>query len=354
MEVGGVTALARPVLGFKKVNPLNLRRSFSSNTHKKYSPCVVKAIQSQNKSYADEESIKASSSKRERRPQNVLGDFFVDHTCIDCDTCRWMAPEIFSQADGMSAVSKQPESKEERVKALQALLSCPTSSIRTEKPPADILEVQKTFPIPVNEQRIPGVYHCGYHSNKSYGAASYFIVHPEGNILVDSPKYTDKLARRLEMMGGARYMFLTHRDDIADHMKWSKRLSCDRIIHSEEVDASTADVERKLHGSGPWNLADDLELIHTPGHTKGSVCLLHKSLKVLFAGDHVAMDESGLCISETYNWFSVPIQIKSVKKVMQFDFEWILPGHGRRAEFRDIDDKNSALESFLAASAHRT
>lgn len=37
----------------------------------------------------------------------------------------------------------------------QALLSCPTSSIHTEKPAHDVLEVQKTFPIPINEQRIP-------------------------------------------------------------------------------------------------------------------------------------------------------------------------------------------------------
>lgn len=81
MEVGGATALARPVFGFNKVSPLNLTRSFNSHTHNKYSPFVVKAIQSQNKSSVDEEgSIKASSSKRERRPQNVLGDFFVGIT----------------------------------------------------------------------------------------------------------------------------------------------------------------------------------------------------------------------------------------------------------------------------------
>lgn len=30
-----------------------------------------------------------------------------------------------------------------------------------------------------------GVYHCGYHSEKAYGATSYHIVHPKGNILVD-------------------------------------------------------------------------------------------------------------------------------------------------------------------------
>ncbi len=30
-----------------------------------------------------------------RRSENVQGDFYVDSSCIDCDTCRWMAPEIY-------------------------------------------------------------------------------------------------------------------------------------------------------------------------------------------------------------------------------------------------------------------
>ncbi|KAL9256290.1 hypothetical protein AKJ16_DCAP20107, partial [Drosera capensis] len=162
-----------------------------------------------------------SKEMRERRPQNVEGEFYVDHTCIDCDTCRWMAPKSFTRVGEKSAVYKQPSSREERLEALQALLSCPTSSIHTEKPPHDIKEVQKTFPIPIDEKRIPGIYHCGYNSVKSYGASSYFIVHPEGNILVDSPKYTEALARNLEELGGVRFMFLTHRDDVADHEKWS-------------------------------------------------------------------------------------------------------------------------------------
>lgn len=38
---------------------------------------------------------------------------------------------------------------------LQALLSCPTSSIHTEKPASDILQAQKTFPTPIDQQRIP-------------------------------------------------------------------------------------------------------------------------------------------------------------------------------------------------------
>lgn len=31
-------------------------------------------------------------NNRTPRPENVEGAFYVDHTCIDCDTCRMMAP----------------------------------------------------------------------------------------------------------------------------------------------------------------------------------------------------------------------------------------------------------------------
>ncbi|KAJ7942709.1 metallo-beta-lactamase family protein [Quillaja saponaria] len=259
-----------------------------------------------------------------------------------------MAPESFTRIDEMSAVYKQPNSEEERLKALQALLSCPTNSIHTEKPPPDILKAQDSFPIPVDEHRTPGVYHCGYHSENSYGAASYLIVHPEGNILIDSPRFTERLAYNIEMLGGARYMFLTHKDDVADHKKWSKRLNCIRILHSSDVDISTADVEMQLQGKGPWSLYKDVQLIHTPGHTEGSVCLLYKSHKILFTGDHVGMAESGvMSMWEKYNQCSVPMQLNNIKMLVDLDIKLLLPGHGRRIKFKDEHEKKAIIEALV-------
>ena len=71
-------------------------------------------------------------------------------------------------------------------------------------------EEQHSFPLPIDAS-IPGVYHCGYHSRKSFGAASYFIQRPGGNILVDSPRFCETLASKLESLGGVRYIILTHR-----------------------------------------------------------------------------------------------------------------------------------------------
>ncbi|MGD1907708.1 MAG: ferredoxin [Leptolyngbyaceae cyanobacterium] len=43
-----------------------------------------------------------------RRSDNLAGDLYVDSSCIDCDTCRWMAPETFSRIGDQSAVHHQP------------------------------------------------------------------------------------------------------------------------------------------------------------------------------------------------------------------------------------------------------
>ncbi|WP_423787643.1 ferredoxin, partial [Klebsiella pneumoniae] len=66
------------------------------------------------------------------------------------------------------AVSAQPSSDETRTKALQALLSCPTASIHTDKPAKDILQVQNTFPLAIDDD-LPGVYLCGYPMSPQHG-----------------------------------------------------------------------------------------------------------------------------------------------------------------------------------------
>ena len=44
-----------------------------------------------------------------RLTENVDGEFFVDSTCIDCDTCRQLAPAVFRETGEYSAVYRQPE-----------------------------------------------------------------------------------------------------------------------------------------------------------------------------------------------------------------------------------------------------
>lgn len=261
-----------------------------------------------------------------RRTENISGDFYVDTTCINCDTCRWMAPKIFNRRGKKSAVYQQPTNEEERLAAMQALLSCPTSSIGTVEKPQDIKESQQTLPILVADN----VYHCGYHSESSFGAASYLILRPEGNVLVDSPRFAAPLVKQLEAMGGVKYMLLTHHDDIADHQKFRERFGCDRILHTDEITASTRDVEIKLTGEEAIALTPDLLIIPVPGHTKGHTVLLHRQF--LFSGDHLAWSPelNQLYAFRRYCWYSWSELVKSTSKLTDYSFEWVLPGHARR------------------------
>ncbi|MGB7443350.1 MAG: MBL fold metallo-hydrolase [Coleofasciculaceae cyanobacterium] len=262
-----------------------------------------------------------------RLPTNIQGDFFVDTTCIDCDTCRWMAPTVFNREAEQSAVYHQPETDKERLAAMQALLSCPTASIGTVERPKDIKEAQTSFPIPVTEN----IFHCGYHSENSYGAASYLIVREGGNVLVDSPRFATPLVKRLEEMGTIKYMYLTHRDDVADHEKFHQHFGCDRILHQDDITAKTEDVEIKLTGTEPVQLAPDLLIIPVPGHTKGHTVLLYDN-KFLFSGDHLAWSSRLNQLQAFRNacWYSWSELLKSMHHLAEFDFEWVLPGHGRR------------------------
>lgn len=78
----------------------------------------------------------------------------------------------------MSAVTRQPEGEAQRQAAMQALLSCPTFSIHVrERDRGELRAAQQSFPLPV--EGCANVYHCGFHSEHSFGATSYFIQRPQ-------------------------------------------------------------------------------------------------------------------------------------------------------------------------------
>ncbi|ACK66133.1 beta-lactamase domain protein [Rippkaea orientalis PCC 8801] len=283
------------------------------------------------------------ATQNKRRSQNIVGNFYVDSTCIDCDTCRWMAPEVFYEVDGQSAVYHQPTGEIEQKKALQALLSCPTASIGTVEKPKDIKTIHATFPIAIEEN----VFHCGYHSEASFAAASYLIQHPDGNILIDSPRFAPPLVKQIEAMGGIRWLYLTHKDDVADHQKYHDHFNCDRILHQDDISAKLQGIEIKLTGHQVFNLTEDIIIIPVPGHTKGHTVLLYKN-KFLFTGDHLCWSRhlEQLIGFKNFCWYSWPELIKSMESLTNYDFEWVLPGHGRRYH-ADVETMHKELEKCL-------
>lgn len=86
-----------------------------------------------------------------------------------------------------------------------------------------------------------------------------------------------------------------------------------------------------------------LTIIHTPGHSEGSVCLLGEidGHRVLFAGDVVGGSMRSLKGATMETWVAAfAAWEQSLQHLATFDFEWVLNGHEpvktlpiRRAQF---------------------
>jgi glyoxylase-like metal-dependent hydrolase (beta-lactamase superfamily II)/ferredoxin len=279
--------------------------------------------------------------------ENAPGSFFVDSTCIDCDTCRQLAPATFADQGEHSYVRVQPRNHDEERAAYRALVACPTASIGTGDK-SGVSRAIHDFPM----ELAPGVFYCGFNSEKSFGGNSYFVEHPRGNWLVDSPRYVDHLVRRFEARGGIQRIFLTHRDDVADAAKWASRFHAERIIHRLEL-AAQPTTERVLDGTDPVELAPEFWAIPTPGHTAGHCVLLFND-QFLFTGDHLwwSRVRGRLSASREVCWFSWPQQVASLGRLRDWSFEWILPGHGERVHL-PRGQMHTQIENLVAAATFR-
>lgn len=284
------------------------------------------------------------ADQNKRLDSNVAGNFYVDATCINCDTCRQLAPASFEEVGDFSAVTRQPDGVGSLHQAYQALLSCPVGSIGTEQgEPVPMQEAMASFPLHLEE----GVYYCGFNSEKSFGANSFFLEHPEGNWLIDSPRYLKHLVEAFERKGGLAYIFLTHKDDVADVEKYAAHFGAKRIIHRADLEA-VPDAEWIIEDVESSQVLPQFQIIPVPGHTAGSMALLYKN-RFLFTGDHLWWDSKQLLLrAPSQLVWRKRVLLDSLQKLLDYRFEWVLAGHGDRVRL-----PAEAMQSQLQALIER-
>ena len=282
------------------------------------------------------------ADRNKRLDSNVPGNFYVDATCINCDTCRQLAPKSFEEIGEFSAVSRQPERDEQVHQAYQALLACPVGSIGTmQSDKLRLKDAMASFPLHLEDS----VYYCGFNSEKSFGANSFFIEHPSGNWLVDSPRYIKYLIDAFERRGGVKYIFLTHEDDVADADKYALHFGAKRIIHRADADA-VPDAEWIVDGIDRILLTDGFQAIPVPGHTPGSMAL-HYREKFLFTGDHLWWNPQMQSFEAPKRLvWRAKVLMASLEKLLSYRFEWVLAGHGDRVKL-SAEEMRDQLKAML-------
>lgn len=276
----------------------------------------------------------------QRHPGNAEGPWFVDTRCIDCGTCRDLVPEIFTVEGDQSVVEVQPDGAGPERRAWLAAEACPTASIgRT--PPAD--RPQGLYPLAVDGP----VYDLGYTSEASFGATSYLVLRPEGNLMVDAPRFTRNLTGPLDDLGGVAHVLLTHRDDVADAPRWAQRYGARVWIHEADGDAAP-DATDVLVGEDPVVVAPGVVAIPVPGHTRGSVAFAVDA-RWLFTGDSLqwSHQHQDLVAFRGACWYSWEAQTRSLARLAETtSFSWVLPGHGARVHL-EPDDASRRLLSLV-------
>ena len=71
----------------------------------------------------------------------------------------------------------------------------------------------------------------------------------------------------------------------------------------------------------------DLEVIHTPGHTSGHVCLYERNKRIFFSGDHVLGDITPNIATWSDEGDPLADYLASLEKVSSLNVDLCLPGH---------------------------
>ncbi|MCJ7654215.1 MAG: MBL fold metallo-hydrolase [Dehalococcoidia bacterium] len=212
---------------------------------------------------------------------------------------------------------------------------------------------------------IAGVYLLsGFLGAGVWGANAYLLVDDDGLTLVDTGFFgrADRILEQIKELGYSpsdiNRIIITHHH--ADHVGSLAEL---KRVTQAEVIAHPADapyIDGTLPKPGPaspqwlskfsarfswlWvtepvavdtlvNDGDELpilggiKILHTPGHTPGSICLYLQSKKLLIAGDLLA-HRFGLRLPSRMFTVDIAQEIQSVKRIASLEFDIICFGHG--------------------------
>ena len=179
-----------------------------------------------------------------------------------------------------------------------------------------------------------------------------YIIHEETskNCCVIDPGYdADRILDKLESLGlKLEAVLLTHGhfDPVGAVKELASETGCQVYLHSAELTMPPMMTAGPLYYTKTYdegsrlNLAGlEIAVVHTPGHTPGSVCLLCQS--ALFSGDTLFQGSCGRTDLPGGDWAAIG---KSLNRLaaMEGNF-WIYPGHGGSTTLRDEKKYNPYL-----------
>jgi glyoxylase-like metal-dependent hydrolase (beta-lactamase superfamily II)/rhodanese-related sulfurtransferase len=161
---------------------------------------------------------------------------------------------------------------------------------------------------------------------------SYFIDEDDSIILIDGPQnLTEQHEDFIQHTGKPIKILLSHNPTAGNAKKLQTKYKAKIYLHENDRNGSGLTAKPDLLIKDGYRLSKNLTVIHTPGHSPGSVCLYDSNNKILFTGDHIQGNTKGKIrnfIEDDDGVSGDPqMRLKSTKKLLSYDFEMILPFH---------------------------
>ncbi len=196
--------------------------------------------------------------------------------------------------------------------------------------------------------------------SKSYDSNVYLIL-DEKRVIIDTGLGSTAMLKEVEKhiaIEEIDYVINTHAH--ADHVLGNPAFKgADVLIHEKDaqalVEGSLYSTSRMFNISGKFKYNKllkegdkislgkiELNVLHTPGHTPGSICLYHKDMKAIFSGDLVFAGGSFGRVDFGGNSEELKT---SLKRVSEMDIDILYAGHDRIVEKNAGRDIKQACQS---------
>ncbi len=144
------------------------------------------------------------------------------------------------------------------------------------------------------QELLPGVWRFGGQLFFGEQVGVYLVKLPEVVVLIDIPAFTSDAAAFVRGFQKPIEAIATHGPTIiSDTARWQRELGVQVALHAEDRDDIwIRGVPDRLFSERRYRIGR-LEIIHTPGHSDGSVCVLDPETGALFTGDTVAATTRG-------------------------------------------------------------
>lgn len=182
--------------------------------------------------------------------------------------------------------------------------------------------------------------------------------------IVDPGRYAPEVEEEVKKLKKLKYILLTHGHfDHVWEVKFAKeKTGAEIVISKEDAGCLNDDPHNLCHHAGiemnkcyaDITVSDGDELflgnekikvLHTPGHTQGSVCYLMENSRILISGDTLFCRTCG---RTDFEGGSQADMLKSLKRLKELDGDYaVYPGHNRATTLSEERVKNRYMKREL-------